>query len=279
MSEAYLGRVVNALAKPIDGRGEISFSEYRLIESPAPGIISRSSEPLQTGLITIDSMITIGCGQRELIIGDRQTGKTAVATDTILNQQGQNVICVYVAIGQKASSMAQLANASVTLDSLRCSTELIGSTSTERLAVYYTKFSELLKLSREYQMLTVTKVTGPMRPVTGNLLVPGKLRSLCKNPRLKKKTPESAQGKIRKQENCTNLPPVTLSGLRRRRKKVWVQFLMKRSYSHSMDMLAFGMKMDEQALEPGTDEIRGKHGTGHYTGGARHDRDLRFKYR
>ncbi|GJZ04458.1 hypothetical protein Tco_0537733 [Tanacetum coccineum] len=99
------------------------------------------------------------------------------------------------------------------------------------------------------------------------------------NPRLKKKTPESAQGKIRKQENCTNLPPVTLSGLRRRRKKVWVQFLMKRSYSHSMDMLAFGMKMDEQALEPGTDEIRGKHGTGHYTGGARHDRDLRFKYR
>ncbi|GJW87819.1 hypothetical protein Tco_0163159 [Tanacetum coccineum] len=151
--------------------------------------------------------------------------------------------------------------------------------STERLAVYYTKFSELLKLSREYQMLTVTKVTGPMRPVTGNLLVPGKLRSLCKNPRLKKKTPESAQGKIRKQENCTNLPPVTLSGLRRRRKKVWVQFLMKRSYSHSMDMLAFGMKMDEQALEPGTDEIRGKHGTGHYTGGARHDRDLRFKYR
>ncbi|GJS43831.1 hypothetical protein Tco_0753029 [Tanacetum coccineum] len=147
------------------------------------------------------------------------------------------------------------------------------------LAVYYTKFSELLKLSREYQMLTVTKVTGPMRPVTGNLLVPGKLRSLCKNPRLKKKTPESAQGKIRKQENCTNLPPVTLSGLRRRRKKVWVQFLMKRSYSHSMDMLAFGMKMDEQALEPGTDEIRGKHGTGHYTGGARHDRDLRFKYR
>ncbi|GJV21425.1 hypothetical protein Tco_1370445 [Tanacetum coccineum] len=94
------------------------------------------------------------------------------------------------------------------------------------LAVYYTKFRKILKLSREYQMLTITK-----------------------NPRLKKKTPESAQGKIRKQENCTNLPPVTLSGLRRRRKKVWVQFLMKRSYSHSMDMLAFGMKMDEQALE------------------------------
>ena len=110
VSEAYLGRVVNALAKPIDGRGEISASEFRLIESAAPGIISRRSvyEPLQTGLIAIDSMIPIGRGQRELIIGDRQTGKTAVATDTILNQQGQNVICVYVAIGQKASSVAQV---------------------------------------------------------------------------------------------------------------------------------------------------------------------------
>ena len=110
VSEAYLGRVINALAKPIDGRGEISSSEYRLIESPAPGIISRRSvyEPLQTGLIAIDSMIPIGRGQRELIIGDRQTGKTAVATDTILNQQGKNVICVYVAIGQKASSVAQV---------------------------------------------------------------------------------------------------------------------------------------------------------------------------
>ncbi|KAL2901356.1 ATP synthase subunit alpha chloroplastic [Bienertia sinuspersici] len=110
VSEAYLGRVINALAKPIDGRGEISASEFRLIESPAPGIISRRSvyEPLQTGLIAIDSMIPIGRGQRELIIGDRQTGKTAVATDTILNQQGQNVICVYVAIGQKASSVAQV---------------------------------------------------------------------------------------------------------------------------------------------------------------------------
>ncbi|PHT86943.1 ATP synthase subunit alpha, chloroplastic [Capsicum annuum] len=110
VSEAYLGRVVNALAKPIDGRGEISASEFRLIESAAPGIISCRSvyEPLQTGLIAIDSMIPIGRGQRELIIGDRQTGKTAVATDTILNQQGQNVICVYVAIGQKAFSVAQV---------------------------------------------------------------------------------------------------------------------------------------------------------------------------
>jgi len=110
VSEAYLGRVINALAKPIDGRGEIVASESRLIESPAPGIISRRSvyEPLQTGLIAIDSMIPIGRGQREVIIGDRQTGKTAVATDTILNQKGQDVICVYVAIGQRASSVAQV---------------------------------------------------------------------------------------------------------------------------------------------------------------------------
>nr|YP_010192249.1 ATP synthase CF1 alpha subunit [Athrotaxis cupressoides]QYB20929.1 ATP synthase CF1 alpha subunit [Athrotaxis laxifolia]QZN07911.1 ATP synthase CF1 alpha subunit [Athrotaxis cupressoides]BBN66322.1 ATP synthase CF1 alpha chain [Athrotaxis laxifolia] len=112
VSDAYLGRVVNALARPIDGKGKISSSEYRLIESPAPGIISRRSvyEPLQTGLIAIDSMIPIGRGQRELIIGDRQTGKTAVATDTIINQKNQNVICVYVAIGQKASSVAQVVN-------------------------------------------------------------------------------------------------------------------------------------------------------------------------
>jgi F-type H+-transporting ATPase subunit alpha len=112
VSEKYLGRVVNALAKPIDGKGDIESTEFRLIESPAPGIISRRSvyEPMQTGLIAIDAMIPIGRGQRELIIGDRQTGKTAVATDTILNQKGQDVICVYVAIGQKASSVAQVVN-------------------------------------------------------------------------------------------------------------------------------------------------------------------------
>lgn len=110
VGEGYLGRVVDALARPIDGKGEINTNENRLIESPAPGIISRRSvyEPLQTGLLAIDAMIPIGRGQRELIIGDRQTGKTAVATDTILNQKGQNVICVYVAIGQKASSVAQI---------------------------------------------------------------------------------------------------------------------------------------------------------------------------
>jgi F-type H+-transporting ATPase subunit alpha len=110
VGDKFLGRVVSALAEPLDGKGEIESTETRLIEANAPGIISRKSvyEPLQTGLIAIDSMIPIGRGQRELIIGDRQTGKTAVAVDTILNQQGQDVICVYVAIGQKASTVAQI---------------------------------------------------------------------------------------------------------------------------------------------------------------------------
>jgi F-type H+-transporting ATPase subunit alpha len=112
VGEAFLGRIVNALAVPIDGKGEIPSKESRLIESSAPGIISRRSvhEPLQTGLVAIDAMIPVGRGQRELIIGDRQTGKTAVAVDTILNQKGSGVICVYVAIGQKASSIAQVVN-------------------------------------------------------------------------------------------------------------------------------------------------------------------------
>ena len=110
VGDGFLGRIVNPLARPIDGKGEIPTTESRLIESPAPGIISRRSvyEPLQTGLVAVDSMIPIGRGQRELIIGDRQTGKTAIAIDTILNQKGKNVICVYVAIGQKASSIAQV---------------------------------------------------------------------------------------------------------------------------------------------------------------------------
>ena len=107
---AYLGRVVDALARPIDGKGEIRSEGTRLIESGAPGIIARQSvcEPMQTGITAIDAMIPIGRGQRELIIGDRQTGKTAVAIDTIINQKGQDVVCVYVAIGQKASSVAQV---------------------------------------------------------------------------------------------------------------------------------------------------------------------------
>ena len=112
VGDAYLGRVVNSLARPIDGKGEIPTNDNRLIESPAPGIISRRSvhEPLQTGIVAIDAMIPIGRGQRELIIGDRQTGKTAIAVDTILNQKGKDVVCVYVAIGQKASSIAQVMN-------------------------------------------------------------------------------------------------------------------------------------------------------------------------
>ena len=105
-----IGRVVNALGEPIDGKGNISAQGYKAIESPAPGIIERQhvSRPLQTGIKAIDSMIPIGRGQRELIIGDRQTGKTTIATDTILNQKGKDVICIYVAIGQKRSTVAQL---------------------------------------------------------------------------------------------------------------------------------------------------------------------------
>jgi F-type H+-transporting ATPase subunit alpha len=105
-----LGRVVNSLGQPVDGSGEIATSDSRLIESIAPGIIKRKSvhEPMQTGITSIDAMIPIGRGQRELIIGDRQTGKTAIAIDTIINQKGQDVVCVYVAVGQKSASVAQV---------------------------------------------------------------------------------------------------------------------------------------------------------------------------
>ncbi|MBE6687367.1 MAG: F0F1 ATP synthase subunit alpha [Ruminococcaceae bacterium] len=110
VGDEYLGRVVDALGKPIDGKGEISAEEYRPVENPAPGIIERQSvdTPLETGILAIDSMFPIGRGQRELIIGDRQTGKTAIALDAVLNQKGKDVICIYVTIGQKASSVAQL---------------------------------------------------------------------------------------------------------------------------------------------------------------------------
>ena len=110
VGDALIGRVVNALGQPIDGAGPIATTEFRAIESPAPGICERQSvfEPLQTGIKAIDSMIPIGRGQRELIIGDRQTGKTTIATDTIINQKGKNVICIYVAIGQKRSTVASL---------------------------------------------------------------------------------------------------------------------------------------------------------------------------
>ena len=110
VGESMIGRVVNALGQPIDGRGVIETQEMRRIESPAPGIIERKSVsvPLQTGIKAIDSMIPIGRGQRELIIGDRQTGKTVIAIDTIINQRGKDVICIYVAIGQKNSTVSQL---------------------------------------------------------------------------------------------------------------------------------------------------------------------------
>ena len=110
VGEKFIGRVVNALGAPIDGKGEIDAVEYRPIESPAPGIIERKSVsvPLQTGIKAIDSMIPIGRGQRELIIGDRQTGKSTIAIDTIINQKNENVICIYVAIGQKQSTVAQV---------------------------------------------------------------------------------------------------------------------------------------------------------------------------
>jgi F-type H+/Na+-transporting ATPase subunit alpha len=110
VGEAMIGRVVNALGQPIDGKGEIATSTFNAIERIAPGVVDRQPvrEPLQTGLKAIDGMVPIGRGQRELIIGDRQTGKTAVAVDTIINQKGQDVVCIYVAIGQKQSTVAQV---------------------------------------------------------------------------------------------------------------------------------------------------------------------------
>ena len=112
VGDAFLGRIVNALGAPIDGKGEIKADDYRAIEQEAPGIVDRQSvnQPMETGILAIDSMLPIGRGQRELIIGDRQTGKTSIAIDTILNQKGKDVICIYVAIGQKASTVAKLVN-------------------------------------------------------------------------------------------------------------------------------------------------------------------------
>ena len=112
VGDAYVGRVVNAIGEAIDGKGEIKSDDYRPIENEAPGIVDRKSVsvPLETGILSIDAMFPIGRGQRELIIGDRQTGKTSIALDTILNQKGKDVICVYVAIGQKASTVAKVVN-------------------------------------------------------------------------------------------------------------------------------------------------------------------------
>ncbi len=133
-----IGRVVNALGEPIDGKGAIEAEAYKAIESPAPGIIERKhvSVPLQTGIKAIDSMIPIGRGQRELIIGDRQTGKTTIATDTILNQKGKDVICIYVAIGQKRSTVAQVGE-NLTLGGAMDYTIVVSATASELAPMQY----------------------------------------------------------------------------------------------------------------------------------------------
>ena len=133
-----IGRVVNALGEPIDGKGAIEAEAFKAIESPAPGIIERKhvSKPLQTGIKAIDSMIPIGRGQRELIIGDRQTGKTTIATDTILNQKGKDVICIYVAIGQKRSTVAQVVD-NLTLGGAMDYTIVVSATASELAPMQY----------------------------------------------------------------------------------------------------------------------------------------------
>lgn len=138
VGEAFLGRVVNALGAPIDGKGEIFAKEYRPIENSAPGIIDRQpvDTPLETGILAIDSMFPIGRGQRELIIGDRQTGKTAIAIDTILNQKGKDIICIYVAIGQKASSVAQLVQNLANRDAMKY-TIVVNASASESAPMQY----------------------------------------------------------------------------------------------------------------------------------------------
>ncbi len=138
VGEKLIGRVVNALGEPIDGKGVIDAESFRPIEMPAPGIIERQhvSRPLQTGIKAIDSMIPIGRGQRELIIGDRQTGKTTIATDTIINQKGKNVICIYVAIGQKRSTVAQLVE-NLTLAGAMDYTIVVSATASELAPMQY----------------------------------------------------------------------------------------------------------------------------------------------
>lgn len=138
VGEQYLGRVVNALGEPIDGKGEIRAESYRAIECEAPGIVDRKSvhEPLETGILAIDSMFPIGRGQRELIIGDRQTGKTSIAVDTILNQTGKDVLCIYVAIGQKASTVAKLVHTLEKHDAMAYSV-VLSSTASESASMEY----------------------------------------------------------------------------------------------------------------------------------------------
>ena len=138
VGDAYLGRIINALGAPIDGKGEIKSDDYRAIEQEAPGIVDRQSvkQPMETGILAIDSMFPIGRGQRELIIGDRQTGKTSIAVDTILNQKGKDVVCIYVAIGQKASTVAKLVN-TLTKNGAMDYSIVLSSTASESASLQY----------------------------------------------------------------------------------------------------------------------------------------------
>ena len=138
VGDAFVGRVINALGEPIDGNGDVKEDDYRPIEQEAPGIIDRQSvdTPMETGILSIDSMFPIGRGQRELIIGDRQTGKTSIATDTILNQKGKDVICIYVAIGQKASTVAKIVNTLKKHDAMDYSI-VVSSTASDPASLQY----------------------------------------------------------------------------------------------------------------------------------------------
>ena len=143
VGEKMIGRVVDALGKPIDGKGAIDTETFRPVEHPAPGVLDRQpvKEPLQTGIKAIDSMIPIGKGQRELIIGDRQTGKTAIAIDTILNQKGKDVICIYVAIGQKQSTVAQLVHTLQEKDAMKYTTVVSATASAVPAMQYIAPYS------------------------------------------------------------------------------------------------------------------------------------------
>ena len=138
VGDAFVGRVINALGEPIDGNGDVKEDDYRPIEQEAPGIIDRQSvdTPMETGILSIDSMFPIGRGQRELIIGDRQTGKTSIALDTILNQKGKDVICIYVAIGQKASTVAKIVNTLKKHDAMDYSI-VVSSTASDPASLQY----------------------------------------------------------------------------------------------------------------------------------------------
>ena len=138
VGDAFVGRVINALGEPIDGNGDVKEDDYRPIEQEAPGIIDRQSVdiPMETGILSIDSMFPIGRGQRELIIGDRQTGKTSIATDTIINQRGKDVICIYVAIGQKASTVAKIVNTLKKHDAMDYSI-VVSSTASDPASLQY----------------------------------------------------------------------------------------------------------------------------------------------